>query len=355
MKKIFDGKAFDGWNISLPLIQGGMGVGVSLGGLAGAVAKEGGIGIISTAQIGFDEPEFVGHEADCNLRGIRKQIARAKEIAGGCGMVGVNVMVALQQYREHVIEAVKAGADVIICGAGLPVDLPELVRGSMVKIAPIVSSRKAAALILKAWDKKYGRVPDFIVVEGPKAGGHLGFHEEELSDIPGMHFDKELTAVIEEKQGYEEKYKKPIPVFAAGGIWDAKDALRVRELGADGVQAATRFVATRECDASEAYKMAYVNAAESDTTIIKSPVGMPGRALSNAFIRGTKSGRGQIGRCYHCIKNCNPTEIPYCITKALIAAVRGDVENGLIFCGSNVGKIREISTVHDVVCDLMYE
>ena len=167
MKKIFDGKAFDGWNISLPLIQGGMGVGVSLGGLAGAVAKEGGIGIISTAQLGFDEPEFVGHEADCNLRGIRKQIARAKEIAGGCGMVGVNVMVALQQYREHVIEAVKAGADVIICGAGLPVDLPELVRGSMVKIAPIVSSRKAAALILKAWDKKYGRVPDFIVVKGP--------------------------------------------------------------------------------------------------------------------------------------------------------------------------------------------
>ena len=248
MKKIFDGKAFDGWNISLPLIQGGMGVGVSPGGLAGAVAKEGGIGIISTAQIGFDEPEFVGHEADCNLRGIRKQIARAKEIAGGCGMVGVNVMVALQQYREHVIEAVKAGADVIICGAGLPVDLPELVRGSMVKIAPIVSSRKAAALILKAWDKKYGRVPDFIVVEGPKAGGHLGFHEEELSDIPGMHFDKELAAVIEEKQGYEEKYKKPIPVFAAGGIWDAKDALRVRELGADGVQAATRFVATREGD-----------------------------------------------------------------------------------------------------------
>lgn len=354
MKEIFDRKAFEGWNITLPLIQGGMGVGVSLSGLAGAVAKEGGIGIISTAQIGFDDPGFEGHEAECNLTGIRRHIARAKEIAGGKGMVGVNIMVALQQYKEHVKEAVKAGADVIICGAGLLVELPELVKGSMVKIAPIVSSRKAAALILKAWDKKYGRTPDFIVVEGPKAGGHLGFRPQELCDIPALHFDQELAAVIEEKNCYEEKYKKPIPVFAAGGIWNAEDALRVKKLGADGVQAATRFVATKECDASEAYKMAYVNAKESDTTIIKSPVGMPGRALANKFIQGTEEGKAQIKRCYHCIKNCNPAEIPYCITQALVKAVRGDVENGLVFCGSNVGRIKEITTVQEVVQDLMF-
>ncbi len=193
------------------------------------------------------------------------------------------------------------------------------------------------------------------MVEGPEAGGHLGFGMEALSDIPALDFDRELAAVIEEKRGYEEKYHTPIPVFAAGGIWDAADARRVKKLGADGVQAATRFVATRECDASEAYKMAYVRAQEADTTIIKSPVGMPGRALSNKFVTETEKGREQIKRCYHCIKNCNPAEIPYCITKALVAAVRGDVENGLIFCGSNVGKIKEITTVHEVVQDLMFE
>lgn len=354
MKPVFDMKAFDGWNISLPLIQGGMGVGVSLSGLAGAVAAEGGIGIISTAQIGYEEPDFEGNEEACNLRGIRRHIARAKELAGGRGMVGVNVMVALQQYREHVKEAVLAGADAVICGAGLPVDLPELVRGSKTRIAPIVSSRKAAALLLRAWDKKYGRTPDFIVVEGPEAGGHLGFSKKQLEDIPGIGFDRELREIIAEKQPYEEKYGSPIPVFAAGGVWDAKDTVRLLQCGADGIQVATRFVATKECDASDAYKMAYVNASGADTRIIKSPVGMPGRALDNAFIRKTAETAEKIDRCYRCIKSCHPAEIPYCITKALITAVRGDVENGLIFCGSNVGKIKEIETVHDVVESLMY-
>ena len=170
MKKIFSMNRFEGWNLSLPLIQGGMGVGVSLSGLAGAVASEGGMGVISTAQIGFEEPDFVGNEEACNLRSIRKHIVRAKELASGKGMIAVNVMVALQQYREHVKEAVRAGADAVICGAGLPVDLPELVEAGKAKIAPIVSSRRAAALLLKTWDKKYGRTADFIVAEGPEAG-----------------------------------------------------------------------------------------------------------------------------------------------------------------------------------------
>lgn len=354
-KAIFDMDVFKGWNITVPLIQGGMGVGVSTSGLAGAVAGEGGIGIISTAQIGYDEPDFTGNEAECNLRGIRKHIKRAKEIANGTGMVGANVMVALQHYREHVSEAVKAGADVIICGAGIPMDLPDLVKGSLTKIAPIVSSVKAASLILKAWDKKYKRVPDFIVVEGPKAGGHLGFSGEQLSDIPALHFEEELKSIIEEKKHYEEKYKTNIPVFAAGGIWDGGDCARIKSLGADGVQAATRFVATKECDASEAYKQAYVDAKEQDVRIIKSPVGMPGRALYNKFIRETEEAPCKIDRCYHCIRSCNPGKIPYCITKALVTAVKGDVENGLVFCGSNVGRIKGIVTVRDVVNDMMYE
>lgn len=216
-KPIFDMKAFQKWNIKVPLIQGGMGVGVSLSGLAGAVAAEGGIGIISTAQIGFAEPDFENHEEECNLRGIRKHIQRAKEIAGGEGMVGVNVMVALQHYKEHVREAVRAGADVVICGAGLPMDLPELVKGSLTKIAPVVSSKRAIALLLKSWDKKYRRVPDFIVVEGPEAGGHLGFSKEQLSNTEKPDFAMELKEIIGEKKKYEEKYRTDIPVFMAGG------------------------------------------------------------------------------------------------------------------------------------------
>lgn len=229
-KPIFDMKAFQKWNIKVLLIQGGMGVGVSLSGLAGAVAAEGGIGIISTAQIGFAEPDFENHEEECNLRGIRKHIQRAKEIAGGEGMVGVNVMVALQHYKEHVREAVRAGADVVICGAGLPMDLPELVKGSLTKIAPVVSSKRAIALLLKSWDKKYRRVPDFIVVEGPEAGGHLGFSKEQLSNTEKPDFAMELKEIIGEKKKYEEKYRTDIPVFMAGGVWDAADAEKIQKI-----------------------------------------------------------------------------------------------------------------------------
>lgn len=256
------------------------------------------MGVISTAQIGFLNPDFVGNELKCNIEEIHKQIQKAKKIAGGRGIIGVNVMVALQQYREHVKEAVRAGADAIICGAGLPMDLPELVKEGTAKIAPIVSSRKAISLILRAWDKKYKRTPDFIVAEGPLAGGHLGFSPEQLNEDAQNYFEQEFTGIIEEKKSYEEKYGKKIPVFAAGGIWDAGDALHMKQLGADGIQAATRFVATEECDASDAYKMAYVNAREEDVKIIKSPVGMQGRALNNTFIRETEEKKQKIDRCY---------------------------------------------------------
>ena len=349
MKKIFSINRFEGWNLSLPLIQGGMGVGVSLSGLAGAVASEGGMGVISTAQIGFEEPDFVGNEEACNLRSIRKHIVRAKELASGKGMIAVNVMVALQQYREHVKEAVRAGADAVICGAGLPVDLPELVEAGKAKIAPIVSSRRAAALLLKTWDKKYGRTADFIVAEGPEAGGHLGFSREQLDDISKIRFEEELTGIVEEKKKYEEKYGKQIPVFAAGGIWDASDAKRIEALGADGVQAATRFVATKECDASLGYKKAYVNAKETDVKIIKSPVGMPGRAIKNAFLKELEKGRQAVTHCYQCLEHCDPAKIPYCITQALVNAARGDEDHALIFCGGNAWRAEKIETVEGVM------
>lgn len=351
---IFDTVDWNGFNLSIPLIQGGMGVGVSLSSLAGAVAKEGGMGVISTAQIGYDHPDFAGNESDCNLKAIAAHVKRAKEIADGNGMVAVNVMVALQHYKEHVRAAVDAGVDAVICGAGLPMDLPELVKGSSTKIAPIVSSKKAAALILKSWMKKYQVLPDFIVIEGPKAGGHLGFHVEDIEPMMAGEFENEVKKILEEKATYEDTYGKKIPVFLAGGIWDHKDVTAAKQLGVDGVQVATRFVATEECDASYAYKMAYVNAKAEDAKIIKSPVGMPGRALNNKMIQDLQYGNQKIKRCYHCIKNCNPAEIPYCITNALVNAVKGDLDQGLIFCGANVGKITKIEHVHDVIEDLMY-
>ncbi len=351
---IFNTMEENGWNLSIPLIQGGMGVGVSLSGLAGAVAKEGGMGVISTAQIGYDDPDFKGHEMECNLNAISKHVKRAKEISEGNGMVAVNVMVALQHYKEHVLAAVKAGADAIICGAGLPIDLPELVKGSAAKIAPIVSSPKAAALILKSWMKKYQVLPDFIVVEGPKAGGHLGFQEKDILPMTEGDFAGEVSGIIAEKEKYEITYGKKIPVFLAGGIWDKKDVAEAKKLGVDGVQVATRFVATEECDASFAYKMAYVKAGTEDVKIIKSPVGMPGRALNNQMIQKLSEEKQKVTRCYHCIKHCNPAEIPYCITNALVNAVKGNVDEGLIFCGANVEKVKKIETVHEVVEDLMY-
>ena len=339
--------------VSVPIIQGGMGVGVSRCRLAGAVAREGGIGIISTAQIGFDEDGFEINQADCNARAIYKHIKRAKEIADGNGLVGVNIMVALKHYEQHVRESVSAGADVIISGAGLPVNLPELVPETCeTKIAPIVSSRRAAALILKMWAHKYNRTADFIVIEGPKAGGHLGFSREQLNDIDSLNFDFEIQQIIECKREYEEKYARKIPVIVAGGIFDRKDIDHVIGLGADGVQIASRFVATRECDATELYKQAYVNAREEDLQIIQSPVGMPGRALRNSFVMQTAQKRQPVTKCYNCLQKCNPGKVPYCITKALIDAVKGDIENGLIFCGSNVGKIHEITTVHQLILEL---
>lgn len=335
----------------IPVIQGGMGVGVSRSKLAGAVAKAGGVGIISTAQIGYDEEGFEQDEKGCNLRAIKKHIELAKAQADG-GLVGVNVMVALQEYKEHVEAAVEAGADVVICGAGLPMDLPELVKGSDTKFAPIVSSEKAALLLLKRWDKKYETTADFIVIEGPKAGGHLGFSVDQLADMDHLDYDAEIQKIIACKKPFEEKYGRHIPVIVAGGIFDYDDVCHAIELGADGVQVATRFVATEECDASDRYKQAYIDAEESDVQIIKSPVGMPGRAIRNAFIEQVEKGRQPITKCYRCIKSCKPAEIPYCITKALVNAVEGDLDNGLIFAGSNVGRIKEMTTVPALMKEL---
>ncbi len=277
----------------IPIIQGGMGVGVSRFRLAGAVAKEGGVGMISSAQIGYDEPNFEQDVCGCNLRAIEKHVRLAKEQADG-GLVGVNVMTALKHYADHVKAAVRAGADLVVCGAGLPVDLPELAGDADTAIAPIVSSRKAASVLLRMWDKKYKRTADLLVVEGPQAGGHLGFTPAQLADVQALDYEEEIRQIIEEKTIYEQKYGVQIPVVAGGGIFDRSDISRMLALGADGVQIATRFVATEECDASPAYKQAYVDAANEDVVIVQSPVGMPGRALRNALFKKLSRGSSRL-------------------------------------------------------------
>ncbi|HJB94234.1 MAG TPA: nitronate monooxygenase family protein [Candidatus Mediterraneibacter intestinigallinarum] len=336
----------------IPLIQGGMGVGISLGRLAGAVAKEGGIGIISTAQIGYREPDFDKDPAGANLRAIESEMSKARTISPD-GIIGYNVMTALKEHAAHIKAAVKAGADIIISGAGLPTDLPALTEGSNTKIAPIVSTDKSANVILKYWDRKYRRTADLVVIEGPQAGGHLGFRKEELSEYTLETYGEEIQRIIRTVKKYGEKYGVDIPVVVAGGIYDSTDVKRVMDLGADGVQVATRFVTTEECDADIRYKEAYIHASEKAIAIVKSPVGMPGRAIINPLMRRVADGE-QIPHspCHRCLAKCSPADIPYCITDGLINAVKGNIEEGLLFCGAKAWKAQKIDTVREAVQEL---
>lgn len=361
-----------------PVIQGGMGVGISLSSLAGAVAKAGGMGIISTAQIGFKEPDFADHSLEANLRAIGKEFKKAREIAPE-GVIGFNIMVATKNYAMYVKEAIKAGADIIISGAGLPVSLPAYLAeaaaemksaglGETVKtkIAPIVSSVKSAMVILKMWDRKFGRVPDLVVIEGPLAGGHLGFSRESLTEL-GVDtldvehtyhqdaYDEEIRGIIRLVGEYAEKYQTKIPVVTAGGIYSHEDVMHQIDLGADGVQVATRFVTTVECDAPEEFKQAYIRSSKEDIVITKSPVGMPGRAIHNAFLSGVGQTPFQLEHCYQCLEKCDKKTIPYCITKALVNSAEGHTEDGLVFCGSNAFRAERIETVDEVMKSLLGE
>ena len=338
-----------------PIIQGGMGVGVSLHKLAGAVSKEGGIGIISTADIGYKEDDFSVNPMKANLRAIGKEIKQARDIAGEDKILGVNIMVALKNYVDIVKECVKQKIDLIVSGAGIPKDLPEYVKGTETKIAPIVSSLRCCKLIVKHWIAKYNYVPDMIVIEGPEAGGHLGFKQEELIEVNSPKLEDITLEILNYIKEVEKDTGKEIPVIAAGGIWNSKDIKRFLDLGATGVQMATRFVTTYECDASMEFKQAYVNAKKEDIKIIKSPVGMPGRAINNEFIKNTENEKCNITKCYNCIKTCDVVNTPYCITKALVNAVKGNMKDALIFCGSSVSKIKKIVSVHDLMTELVCE
>jgi NAD(P)H-dependent flavin oxidoreductase YrpB (nitropropane dioxygenase family) len=338
----------------LPIIQGGMGVGISLSRLASTVANEGGIGVISTAAIGMFEPDSFTNYLEANIRVLKREIRKARELTKG--ILGVNIMVALTNFADMVRTSIDERIDIIFSGAGLPLNLPQfLKRTQKTKLVPIVSSGRAASIISKVWLKKYNYLPDAIVVEGPMAGGHLGFKEEQISD-PEYSLEKLIPEVIKEVKLFEEKCKKPVPVIAAGGIYTGKDIYKFLQLGASGVQMSTRFVTTYECDASIEFKKAYINSEKEDIVIIKSPVGMPGRVIRNKFIDDVNKGEKKPFKCpYHCIKTCDFKNCPYCIALALANAKKGNLEEGFAFAGTNSYRTKEIISVKELMDSLLEE
>ncbi len=338
----------------LPIIQGGMGIGISLSGLASAVANEGGVGVIATAGIGMLEPDFSTNWLEANIRALKKEIKKARELTKG--ILGVNIMVALSNYADMVRTAIEEEIDIIFSGAGLPLNLPQFLKGSTkTKLAPIISSGRAASIICKKWSEKYNYLPDAIVVEGPRAGGHLGFKQEQINN-PEYSLEKLIPEVIKAVKPFEERYKKSIPVIAAGGIYTGEDIYNFLKLGASGVQMATRFVTTYECDASIKFKQTYIDSSKEDIVIIKSPVGMPGRAIKNKFIDDANKGEKKPFKCpYHCIITCDYKNSPYCIALALLNARKGNLEHGFAFAGENAYRAKGIISVKELIESLIKE
>ena len=337
----------------IPIIQGGMGVGISLSGLASAVANEGGIGVIAAAMIGMGEPDIGSNPLEANIRALKNEIRKARALTKG--LLGVNIMVALTHFSNLVIAAIEEGIDFIFSGAGLPLDLPKyLGRRGKPKLVPIVSSGRAAEVLCKKW-ARLSYLPDAFVVEGPMAGGHLGLKPEQIF-APEFTLEKLVTEVLVAVKPFEAECGRAIPVIAAGGVYTGADIRKFLKMGAAGVQMATRFVATHECDASPEFKQAYINASKEDIVIINSPVGLPGRAINNEFLEAVKRGEKIPFTCpYHCIRTCDHRQSPYCIALALIQAKRGNLKRGFVFSGQNAYRVDRIISVKELIRTIKQE
>lgn len=328
-----------------------MGVAISLSGLASAVANAGGIGVIAAAGIGMREPDFRTNFVEANSRALRHEIRTARSKTDG--IIGVNIMMAHTNHADFFTAGIQEEIDIIFSGAGLPLTLPSFLNGNgRTKLVPILSSSRATEIICKRWLHKYDYLPDAVVVEGPLAGGHLGFSESQISD-PAYALEKLIPEVLEVVDSYASRYGKNIPVIAAGGIYTGHDIRAKIEIGAQGVQMGTRFVATHECDADLKFKQSYINARPQDIVIIASPVGMPGRAIRNDYIDDVRSGIKKPFNCpYHCISTCDYNSAPYCIAQALISAQRGKLNSGFAFAGANAHRITEIISVEALFAEL---
>lgn len=336
----------------VPVVQGGMGVGISLSGLASAVAEAGGIGIIAANAIGMIEKDYFKDGRAANLRAVRREIRTARSRTKG--IIGVNIMVAVNDFQEILDVAIEEKVDLVVMGAGLPIkDIPvERMRENGVKAVPIVSSKRAAELIFRMWKKIYNDVPDAVVFEGPLAGGHLGFSEEQMED-PEYQLETIVPQIVEAMKPFEEEFGRSIPVIAGGGIYDGEDIHAALSLGASAVQMGTRFVATEECDADEAFKNAYVDCSPEQIGLIKSPVGMPGRAIRNDFIKSSEDGHRPAFKCaWKCLSSCKAEDAKYCISIALNNARRGKLNQGFVFAGSNAHRIESIVPVASLMNEL---
>jgi len=352
MKTYFE---INGKKVTKPIIQGGMGIGISFHNLVSAVLNEGLVGTLSSAQSGFKSPDHKKNNTEANLRDIKREIDLVREVNKD-GILGVNVMHATNNYEETVRFLSECDIDFIISGAGLPTDMYEYIKDSNVKGAVIVSSGRSANVLLRRWDRKFNAVPEFVVVEGPLAGGHLGFTKEEMASGKVKNLEELCLEVLDVLKPYNEKYGRDIPVIAAGGVFTKEDIEKYLAIGCSGVQMATRFICTEECDAHPDYKQKIVDAKEEDIVEIKSPVGYPGRAVYNNLAKELNEvEKLKIKHCYRCLRKqiCNTIDAPYCITEKLGGAVLGDVENGLVFTGALGYKIDKITTVKELVSELL--
>ncbi|MFH5882615.1 NAD(P)H-dependent flavin oxidoreductase [Liberiplasma polymorphum] len=335
----------------LPIVQGGMGVGISMANLASSVANEGGIGVISAAGNGMFEKVKGKTFMENNIDAFVSEIRKAKSLTKG--ILGVNIMVAMTQFKDMVVAAISEKIDIIFAGAGLPLDLPKYItEGVKTKIVPIISSARAARIITQKWLQQYDYLPDAFVIEGPKAGGHLGFKETQLED-PNFQLDKILVEVKDILKPFEEAHQQKIPLIVAGGIYTGDDIYEFLNIGADGVQMATRFVTTHECDADIKFKETYINAKKEDITIISSPVGLPGRAISNEYLDQVALGNKHPFSCpFDCIHSCKREEAPYCISLALYNAKKGKLTHGFAFAGVNAYRAEAIISVKELIQEL---
>jgi NAD(P)H-dependent flavin oxidoreductase YrpB (nitropropane dioxygenase family) len=333
-----------------PIIQGGMGVRVSRSNLAAAVANEGCIGTIAGVGLGKFENMPRSKYASINSEALKKEIRKARRMSSG--IIAVNLLVALSDYESLVKTASDEGVDVIISGAGLPLELPKFVTNKNIKLIPIISSVRALKIICSKWKRNFKILPDAVIVEGSKAGGHIGYEYQDVVDEKTSSLDELIVEVVQ----FAKSFDPQIPVIAAGGIFDGRDIDHFIKLGASGVQMGTRFVCTDECDVHENFKKAFLNAKKEDLVIIKSPVGLPGRVIRSTFVEDIKSGKNTPTSCnYHCLKTCNPKKAPYCIAKALTNAAEGNLEEGYVFAGANAYKCKEIVPVKKLIADLVQE
>ncbi|MBP7653415.1 nitronate monooxygenase [Candidatus Dependentiae bacterium] len=344
--------------VKIPIIQGGMGVGISLSNLASAVAEQGGIGVISATGIAFLAKDLTGDIKAYSTIMLNREISAAKKKTKG--IIGVNILVALTDYEELLVSSYDAGADLFFLGAGLPLKFSDAIPKEKLnkilkKIVPIVSSDRAAVLICQTWKRLYNYIPNAFVVEGPLAGGHLGFKKDAIFKDENK-LEIITASVIEALKPYEKEFEKNIPVIAAGGIYTGDDIYKIMKLGAKGVQLGTRFVATTECDADDSFKQEYINCRQEDIIIIQSPVGLPGRAIKNQYLTDVSAGLKKPFKClWKCLKTCDVTKAPYCIALALFNAQNGNINNGFAFSGANAYRISKIISVKELFSELISE